>query len=961
MTIDSSANVDNDELRKLLKQVRADALRDPEITDQAREAGLGAVDLEKALAAPEGELLASCESSLAELDRLDAEIALVEAAIRERLVDPVREAAGQRLGVDLHSHAAKPPTDAGRARRAREALDSIEQQVEEAMAQDSRLGSLRERRAEIMEALRSQLQRSLLHRLRLTINNRIAERARRARHRRFREELRRLDAQGLRDEENKATIVQTRAHRDLTILLDVGRTTRASIGVAGPRGCGKSTLLRRTCEEWRGNGLRIFLPAPVSYMPREFLLHLYDKICQEVRRRDPDPRLRNPPITGPAGRTQAVGLLGLVVLPVLVVAVGLALLAADATAAARAPTDARFAGLGGAVLVVAVVPLVLQALQRWALPLLPDEEESSAESAVLIRGSLGWRLPGLRRCLAPTALAGVLLLLSASALVPFLTIRHTIGIVLLAAAIITAVFWPPWPWWRGDTRTETPIVSDSDKARLQRVLADARRNVLVTTAAAAQLAIALAGVALLVVPETFASIGLRTVGGATLTAAGLVARAISLAWRGRLDHDRRHAAEKPGDSHTRQAIEDLNRLRYQRSVMSGWTSSVKVTGASWLPFGLDAGMSGSLTEAETPLTMPDIVEGIKRLLPVRGPAVVAIDELDKLESADKAREFLNEIKGIFETRGTHFLVSMSEDAIASFERRGLPFRDVFDSAFDEVVRVPYLTAQQSRKLLDERIIGLPPPFMALAYCQSAGLPRDLLRATRRMVGLVRNSGTARSLTEVTRTVVHRDLAGKTEAVTTAIKSIPVEPDVSEVLRVLQRLDSCSPPEPRRGPCLLDASWLAAVEGLTLEIGSAGSDDKGDRRTLARLAVELIGYFYYCRTLLELFDVDTEEKIERLIGAVENDNGRALDILARALQDFSINPFLAWQEVTEFRQSQGIDSFDLPSPLKPYRQERLQILQDGNSTDNGEQTGSPKGRKKMSTASASEIEDLERGT
>lgn len=48
-----------------------------------------------------------------------------------------------------------------------------------------------------------------------------------------------------------------------------------------------------------------------------------------------------------------------------------------------------------------------------------------------------------------------------------------------------------------------------------------------------------------------------------------------------------------------------------------------------------------------------------------GVALVAVDELDKIESAELAQQLLNEIKGVFGVDGTRFLVSVSDDALGS--------------------------------------------------------------------------------------------------------------------------------------------------------------------------------------------------------------------------------------------------------------------------------------------------------
>ncbi|WP_207780816.1 hypothetical protein [Caulobacter radicis] len=59
--------------------------------------------------------------------------------------------------------------------------------------------------------------------------------------------------------------------------------------------------------------------------------------------------------------------------------------------------------------------------------------------------------------------------------------------------------------------------------------------------------------------------------------------------------------------------------------------------------------------------------------------MIGIDELDKLKSSKEAEQFLNGVKSVFNIPGCYFLISVSEHALATFERRGLGFRDAFDS------------------------------------------------------------------------------------------------------------------------------------------------------------------------------------------------------------------------------------------------------------------------------------------
>jgi len=436
-------------------------------------------------------------------------------------------------------------------------------------------------------------------------------------------------------------------------------------------------------------------------------------------------------------------------------------------------------------------------------------------------------------------------------------------------------------------------------------LAAASRTIILLATAAAQLATLIAGIAFIVLPKGVAAPSATMLAGATLAAVGCTTLWAGTRWHALVAGMSRAREAPPADRFSRRARRDLARIRYQTTVMSGWTSTLKMSPPKWLPFGVDAGVSGSTSEADLPLGVPDIVEGIKTLLPSRGPALVVIDELDKIESAEKARDFLNEIKGILDAEDCYFLLSMSEDAISSFERRGLPFRDVFDSAFDEVVRMPYLNASDSVALLGRRLNDVPLQYCALAYCQSAGLPRDLLRAAGRMLSL---PAEAPSLAAVTRQIVHRDLRGKTEAVTAVIKLIALEPDVSGVLKILQHLDTCDTSGRRR--CILDPAWLDGTSHLSPVLQTA-TDDLPQRRELLRLTVELLGYAYYCRTLLELFRTDADPEVDALMTAVNDDDGQILDRLAQVQQTFMVNPFVAWELLSAVRVDISLTAYPLP--------------------------------------------------
>jgi hypothetical protein len=58
-----------------------------------------------------------------------------------------------------------------------------------------------------------------------------------------------------------------------------------SLGISGPRGVGKSTILQffgtDTADDDDGD-LRLVVPAPVDYEPREFIIHLFSQLCEAV-------------------------------------------------------------------------------------------------------------------------------------------------------------------------------------------------------------------------------------------------------------------------------------------------------------------------------------------------------------------------------------------------------------------------------------------------------------------------------------------------------------------------------------------------------------------------------------------------------------------------------------------------------------------------------------------------------
>jgi len=129
-------------------------------------------------------------------------------------------------------------------------------------------------------------------------------------------------------------------------------------------------------------------------------------------------------------------------------------------------------------------------------------------------------------------------------------------------------------------------------------------------------------------------------------------------------------------------------------------------------------------------TYPEVVNDFRTFVRELGRVVIAIDEIDRIGTGESARRFLNELKAIFDVPGCYYLVSVSTEAQHDFELSGMGLRSVFDSSFDEVIRVDYLDFDLARRLLRRLVVGLPEQFAALAYVFSGGLARQLVRAAR---------------------------------------------------------------------------------------------------------------------------------------------------------------------------------------------------------------------------------------
>ena len=346
-----------------------------------------------------------------------------------------------------------------------------------------------------------------------------------------------------------------------------------------------------------------------------------------------------------------------------------------------------------------------------------------------------------------------------------------------------------------------------------------------------------------------------------------------------------------------EAREWLKEIKFQQSYTSGWSGALK------LPIGLEGGMNAAVSLAQQQLSLPDITRGFSEFLSAIGKdfkVIIGIDELDKLESDEAAQRFLNEIKAIFGLEKVFYLISVSENAMSNFERRGLPFRDVFDSSFDNIVYVNYLSLEQAKRLIARRVTAMPPPFVHLCYAISGGLARDLVRTCRNLMQYSHNAyaldpaGVGSNLKDLTAALLKSDLSLKLHAMTVVATKLNRGPGLNCFLDHLKSLENqldsapnllqayknlLSGSKPLTDTRLTnEANGLVAVYEKLKQRLSGNVANTGDANALCALHEELATYIYYCVTLLEFFsDVLDGNQL------AQAEQSKVFDELARARQ------------------------------------------------------------------------------
>lgn len=352
-----------------------------------------------------------------------------------------------------------------------------------------------------------------------------------------------------------------------------------------------------------------------------------------------------------------------------------------------------------------------------------------------------------------------------------------------------------------------------------------------------------------------------------------------------------------------QAERWLRSIKFQQSYTTGWSGALK------LPVGFEGSVNRAVTLAQNQLSLPEVVQSLAQFLEEisrKYQVIIGIDELDKLSSDALAHRFLNDIKSIFGIERCFYLISVSEQAMSNFERRGLPFRDVFDSSFDDFVYVEHLDFALAQGLLEQRVVGRPVAFFGMSYCMSGGLARDLVRNFRSVLEEREKKPKANKLADICGQIVRIDLIAKVRAMTISARKIALDPEVDQFVEQLYALEANVDSDVEVGKiahALLNRPAPTPPPASQLVNSHADKARQAKLEQLAELSDELGSYIRFALTMRQFFNNNLDE--DKLTKAPPEGT---LDRLARARQILGVNSGTSRALVDSFRAAHQLPPF-----------------------------------------------------
>jgi hypothetical protein len=294
-----------------------------------------------------------------------------------------------------------------------------------------------------------------------------------------------------------------------------------------------------------------------------------------------------------------------------------------------------------------------------------------------------------------------------------------------------------------------------------------------------------------------------------------------------------------------------------------------------------------------PWSFPQLVHAFRshlETLAATQRVVIAIDELDTIADPAAASAFLSDLKAIFGMPNVFFVVSVSDDAMITFERRGQPVSDTVGSVFDHVLTLRPLTYGEVERLLRRRVIGMPWPFVALTAAFGGGLPREVIRVARQCVLISRDRCPA--FDAVLGGLVEADLSAGARAAIYALSRRQTEMGVAEAVEWLASLAGQPTTDRIR-------ELHAAAEPVVTSLRAADASRGSSTAAALDIVEEMRGRLSFALTALEVFGQD---ELEYLHNAISDG---LIDGLGEARAAASLGPASAGAAIARVRAAAAL--------------------------------------------------------
>jgi energy-coupling factor transporter ATP-binding protein EcfA2 len=378
---------------------------------------------------------------------------------------------------------------------------------------------------------------------------------------------------------------------------------------------------------------------------------------------------------------------------------------------------------------------------------------------------------------------------------------------------------------------------------------------------------------------------------------------------------------------TKRAHDYLLRLQVDKTV----TKSASI--ASPIIRGMTFGLNRGISVKYIPWTMPELVGQARRFMEdvsaelktLNRSIYIGIDEIDRIGSLEHAERFIGEIKAIFGIEGCFFMVAVAEDVGSMFAQRATSGRSIVENAFDEIVTVRPLAMAEARDLLLRRVPGFTDAFVYLVHALSGGLPRELIRMSRRLVEIHLERMTATEGQPLTDPATDRREPMRT------IDQSPACSKLNDLARVLVReavIEALDAARNQMSYLLLGSAWgpvfdairrasvrlrrddnspeeaYLIIEQISQARVDEGGSEMSENENIARLIVDRLSAFaYFGITVIDAFS-DRYFDLEKVKQGTADKLENSYEQLAAVRAELSVSAASSRTMLDQFRQSLG---------------------------------------------------------